>query len=343
MPAKPNLGKTLADITTPARGETQASARATHALPVFEGRRSCRHSRWSAERLRAASRTYLERHSDFTSVQRFVQFAGFPRSGHSIVGSILDAHPEAMIAHELDAMGLVDLGLERDEVFALACSNSQEFEKNGRFWNGFSYAVPGGMGGRAEPLRVLGDKKGDWAVRHTLENPGLVKRLDSLLAGVEQSWIFVIRNPFDNIATLSLRKGREYDRLRIASSGERDFRQALSEQKGQSVTASVLPEMVEDYARLCAGIAALKSQIPPNSWFELRHEDFVTAPRDRIAALCRFTGLETKEEFNEAAASIVSSRPNPSRHEVSWGPGLQARVEGLIAQYDFLAGYAFDE
>lgn len=324
-------------------GDPHGENQPTHALPVFEGRESCRHARWSSARLRSLGQECLQPGTRFSSLERFVQFAGFPRSGHSIVGSILDAHPQAVIAHELDAMGLVELGFERDELFSLICWNSRKFEENGRFWNGFSYAVPGSMGGRAEGLRVLGDKKGDWAVRRTLYSPGLVEQLDSLLAGVRQCWIAVIRNPFDNIATLSLRKGRHYDRLRIASKSEADFREALAREKGQRVAASVLPEMIEDYARLCAGLAALKAQIPAQDWLELRHEDFVAAPREAIPELCRFAGLEASASFNEAAASIVSPRPNRSRHEVSWGPGQQARVEGLIAQYDFLHGYDFDE
>ena len=38
---------------------------------------------------------------EFESVQTYVMFVGYPRSGHSLVGAFLNAHPAMMIAHEL--------------------------------------------------------------------------------------------------------------------------------------------------------------------------------------------------------------------------------------------------
>ena len=36
----------------------------------------------------------------YDDVETFVMFIGYPRSSHSLVGSILDAHPEIIIPHE---------------------------------------------------------------------------------------------------------------------------------------------------------------------------------------------------------------------------------------------------
>ena len=33
-------------------------------------------------------------------VEKYVFFAGYPRSGHSMIGSVMDAHPNMVIAHE---------------------------------------------------------------------------------------------------------------------------------------------------------------------------------------------------------------------------------------------------
>ncbi len=38
---------------------------------------------------------------DFSKVHTFVLFVGYPRSGHSLIGSMIDAHPNAIIAHEV--------------------------------------------------------------------------------------------------------------------------------------------------------------------------------------------------------------------------------------------------
>ena len=38
--------------------------------------------------------------STVNSVEKFVFFVGYRRSGHSMIGSVMDAHPDMIIAHE---------------------------------------------------------------------------------------------------------------------------------------------------------------------------------------------------------------------------------------------------
>ena len=40
----------------------------------------------------------------YNAVETFVMFIGYPRSIHSLVGSILDAHPEVIIPHQYDVI-----------------------------------------------------------------------------------------------------------------------------------------------------------------------------------------------------------------------------------------------
>ena len=54
---------------------------------------------------------------DFDRVERFCLFVGYPRSGHSIVGAVLNAHRDAVISHELDAPPLVLGGCTRDDLY----------------------------------------------------------------------------------------------------------------------------------------------------------------------------------------------------------------------------------
>ena len=41
----------------------------------------------------------------YDGVETFVLFIGYPRSSHSLVGAILDAHPEIIIPHEYNLVG----------------------------------------------------------------------------------------------------------------------------------------------------------------------------------------------------------------------------------------------
>jgi len=40
----------------------------------------------------------------YDGVETFVMFIGYPRSSHSLVGAMLDAHPEIIIPHEYDVI-----------------------------------------------------------------------------------------------------------------------------------------------------------------------------------------------------------------------------------------------
>ena len=40
----------------------------------------------------------------YDGVETFVMFIGYPRSSHSLVGAILDAHPEIIIPHQYDVI-----------------------------------------------------------------------------------------------------------------------------------------------------------------------------------------------------------------------------------------------
>ena len=46
----------------------------------------------------------------FETIQLYCMFVGYPRSGHSLVGTLLDAHPDIVIAHELDALRHIRAG-----------------------------------------------------------------------------------------------------------------------------------------------------------------------------------------------------------------------------------------
>src|SRR5262245_36859172 len=68
----------------------------------------------------------LARRRTFAAVETFCLFVGYPRSGHSIIGSLLDAHPNAIIADELDALKYVQAGFNQNQLFYLLLRNSRQ-------------------------------------------------------------------------------------------------------------------------------------------------------------------------------------------------------------------------
>ncbi|WP_173199701.1 sulfotransferase [Parvularcula mediterranea] len=271
-----------------------------------------------------------------------VQFVGFPRSGHSLIGALLDAHPNAAIAHELDIMGLVAKGMSAASIRSLIGRSARQFSDDGRWWNGFRYETPELSALSNEELTVIGDKKGDWATRWFAGDPSLIDKIRREI-GLRTVFINVTRHPLDNIATMSLRKGRLYDRLRIEASDGEAFSTALqTAQEAGDIASHALDEMVTDYLALAAGVAAMKKAVPKDDWYEIVYEDFVEDCGASLSGLAGFLGLTSQADWLAAANTLVRSGGSKSRDRVSWTDDQRNLIREAIQTYDFLRPYSDD-
>lgn len=321
----------------------KAAVLTSHSVPSFEGAASRRHWLSDLPRLRRqAWRKTLAAPFALRECRGFVQFAGFPRSGHSLIGALIDAHPQARIAHELDAMGLLHKGMPARAIMRLCMAYSALFAQDGHWWNGFRYEVPGAPPSLPRP-RVIGDKKGDWAMRWCAADPGLPDRLRAAMP-VPCKWILVTRHPFDNVATMSLRQGRVYDRLRIAHHGDRAAQDAAihrAQEEGE-IAREIGDDVIADYRALAATVAQVKAQIAPEDWHEIVYEDFVADAPAHLEALAGFLGLDHDPAWTRAACEIVSGSAGQSRNRLVWRDDQRAALCAAIRAHDFLKGYRDD-
>ena len=70
-------------------------------------------------------------------VKVFCLFIGYPRSGHSLVGALLDAHENVAMAHELNAIRHQRYGFDRHQILYLILENAAELASTGRATSGF--------------------------------------------------------------------------------------------------------------------------------------------------------------------------------------------------------------
>jgi hypothetical protein len=245
------------------------------------------------------------------SVNRYVTFVGYPRSGHSLVGSLLDAHPNIIISHEADALAFVDQRWDRLSIWATILRNSQEYAKNGRVWEQFAYGVPCQWNGRFRRLQVIGDKKGGRSTMRLAEKPELLLTLRGIMK-VKCQFIHVIRNPYDNISTIARRNGM------------------------------ALTEAVEDYFMRCDVVRKIRVDLPGGDWFDLRQEALIQNPADRLRELCGFLQQPCEHDYLRDCSSIVYKSPHQSRHEAPWTPTLIGDVLDRLKGYPLLDGYTFE-
>lgn len=140
----------------------------------------------------------------YGDIEKYCMFIGYPRSGHSLVGSLLDAHQNMIIAHELDALKYLDSGFSRKQLYQQILENSIKFNETDREWTGYSYWVPNQWHGRFSELKIIGDKKGSRSVLRFMRNPGILQKLRDEIE-IDIKFIHVTRNPFDNISRMFLK------------------------------------------------------------------------------------------------------------------------------------------
>lgn len=249
---------------------------------------------------------------DYAQLRYYCMFVGYPRSGHSIVGSMLDAHPNMVIAQELDALRCLAAGMDRQLIFHFLIENAKRFTEQGRKWNNYSYAVPNQWQGRFARLEVIGDKKGGRSSTHFLRHAEALDQLRKAV-GLPLRLVHVVRNPYDNIATLAKQHFLE------------------------------LPQAMRLYFELAGSVAALKGRLGQDEIIDLRHEDLIADPRQTMSRLCGFLGQPAPPDYLDACASIVYASPHQSRHEARWPEGLRDEIQRTMQQFPILSGYRYDD
>lgn len=249
------------------------------------------------------------------STETYCLFLGHARSGHSIVGALLDAHPQMAIADEVLSVQLVKKGYSRDEVLwrSLDVTRDQarrKRQKRGRAGKVYSYFVPGQWQGRTQDLRVVGTSDAGRTVRALAEDPELLGLVKERMTGLNLKFVQVIRNPYDNIATMMLRSGRTFE--------------------------SAFDRYFENW-RL---IEELCQRVNPEAVISLRHEDLLSGPHEQLTRVCAFLGVDAPSDYLDGCASILFPSTSRSRDAITWTDEQQRLIAEGIEEFDALSGYS---
>jgi hypothetical protein len=246
----------------------------------------------------------------FCEVKNYVMFIGYPRSGHTLVGFLLDAHPSVIVASQTSALRYLKHGFGTQQIFHVLVQNSRQVAKTGREQRRYSYDVPNQWQGRFDKLQVIGESTGLTRLRR---NPTLLKSLRERLQDVELKLIHVIRNPYDNISTMKVRSGES------------------------------LPDAIKRYFSMCEIIKRLTPQVARGSVHDLRHEALISDPKNTLKDLCGFLGLRAGDSYYADCASIIFKSSHKSRTEVEWNRELIDSVKQQMSTFPFLTGYAYGD
>jgi hypothetical protein len=240
---------------------------------------------------------------------------GHMKSGGTMLGALLDAHPRVAFADETDAVRYFGAGFRREQVCYLLEKGARREAMKGRVTarrlEPYSFEIPGQWQGQTIGLDVVGDSKAGITTQRLGADPGLVSRIQDRLDGTELKFFHVVRNPFDPISVMMMRGKRTFD------------------------------DAVERYFTNCAILSELRARLPTDSVHVVRYEDMVDDPEGQLRAACDFLGIEANCEYLAACAAIVAERP-PERTRVEWTERRIERVSAEMTKYPFLTGYAFE-
>ena len=232
-------------------------------------------------------------------------------SGGTLIGAMLDAHPDIVIATEFNLLQQFKNGLSLKQAARLMLFNARMFVRNGARWTGYHYDIPGQYQGRYRTLKIIGDKKAQSSAQLLYANIGLIGEMQEKY-GRPVRLIHAVRNPYDTLAMMVLKQGVSMD-------------QAL-----------------ESFEKICDG-AAFAYRRYPGQVLLIRQEDLKKEPRHTIRRLMAFLETECMDDYIKACAGKIYAEPSRPRLSVQWTRDQRSRIDDLIDRHEFLNGYAFDE
>ena len=283
---------------------------------------------------------------EIDGVETFVLFIGYARSGHSIIASMMDAHPDMMIAHEyflfkkwIDQKKLgIDL-LNKDKLFnelykASFTDTSKGLRTAGSTTKGYTLQIENSWQGRFRKLRVIGDKSGGTTSIVFHRSPTVTTRHFKELTRTVRipiKFLHIIRNPFDIIATEALYR----DGPNIHVKSDYNVTHKMNNSEALWSTARYLFDCV-------SAVEQIKHdwKLSDHNLLEIYTEEFLIDPRAIIRKICSFLNVECQARYVEKCYEKTFRKISRTRDFVVWPADLRTWVESSMKKYTFLRGYS---
>ena len=275
-------------------------------------------------------------------IKTFVFFVGHARSGHSIVGSLIDGHPHMAISHEFDLFAKLSdgsLAPTKPEIFNALWYNSRQalagFRAKSFDGKGYTLFVDGLYQGRyIDHIDVIGDKRGDSTTYMLLTQPKKWLNVFNTLKllNVTLKVIHVIRNPYDNIATIlmySLHKNKD------------NFGDVKKRNESYELQSEVITSWIKSYFSYHQAIEKAK-KIYNLDIIQIHGKDLVLDPSGTLLRLCNYLGVICSNNYLEMCSIKIFKSVSRTRHMIKWTDKHINMMQQNIDKYSSLKGYNFD-
>jgi hypothetical protein len=241
------------------------------------------------------------------SARSFVLIVGNARSGSTMLGSVLDGHPKAVVANETAGSANLWRTMSGPQILHEVRDNAVQAARSGRASEGYRYQIGPSPDAKGE-VWLAGDKAWNPALLMLHGKPDLLPSLEDRLQ-MPVRLVHAIRNPFDTIATMHRRSGASIeDRTRW-------------------------------YFMHCEAAAALRDRLPATHFLNSHHADLLADPAAELHRLCDFLGLPVVEEHRAAVARVLFERPRRTAALVPWTAAQRRAIVTRMAEFEFLDRY----
>ena len=277
-------------------------------------------------------------------VKTFVFFIGHLRSGHSIVGSLLDAHPHMVISHQSGILGKIIQNpkiLTKLDIFNAIWNNSYYMTQVGNrrsitdapknytlFFDGLY------QGSYDSYIDVIGDKQGGLLSGIFMRDPKKFQTMLSELQAVVDmpiKVIHVIRNPFDNIATAIL-----YDAFANVSLTTK----AKLGNDPLDVDSKIIDKNIDQYFRRYQASEDAIEMFKLDA-IKIHSKDLVMYPRRTILELCEFLGVSCSDDYLTKCINKLYSKVSRTRYRIQWNDYQIATIKENIQKFKSLSRYSY--
>ncbi|XP_065673081.1 uncharacterized protein LOC100215248 isoform X1 [Hydra vulgaris] len=273
---------------------------------------------------------------NFSKLKTFLLFIGYPRSGSTLTGSLLDAHPSVIIANEYNLLSKWKNFTDKQKNKYYICNqlwnNSVAETRHQRAVSKkyfFQYYVPGlWQGLYQDPIQVIGDKKCSTTTRALANNKNYYNELKAALK-TQIKFIHIIRNPFDNVATMMLRASHNGLRIKV------------EKEKKKIYNLGELKKQTRIYLNLVDMNVKLRKQYT-GQILDVYYGNIIMDAKKSLLRICEFLEIICDNEYLEKASSIVFKNETFTRRYVYWDEHIKRKILDKIENVTFLNGFKFN-
>ena len=282
--------------------------------------------------------------SVINGMKKFVYFLGHPRSGHSIVASLLDAHPHIIIAHEDNVFKKVlqerHPYTRKSVMFNKLWKNSYNSFRQGHRSQtdnvkGYTLTIEGLYQGTYQSyVEVIGDKKAgrttmllaynftEWEKAH--------QRLKSIV-DLPFKVFHCIRSPYDNIATLIIDNAVNFGSLNYTTIGK-----IRVGSENYTFDPDVIDHWIDLYFDYYQAIENVKFKL---DMLQIHNHDLIMNPRETIKEMCDFLEVTCSNDYLDVCAEKVFKTSSKSRYRIVWEDYQLSKIKSHIKKFSSLQWY----